>query len=158
MGIPNPMKILCKTSDQHLIYYFKIHTEDPTIILSTYGLNLDKLKSIDIRNVMLPQLLSLCTGFISGTSRIVLDGLSCVVDTVPLSRAVCHIAGVLSIPWVWMNTILCNLNRQKEKEDGLTDNQQMYSKQMEVTSSLLYIAAVYTAICYISLTVLVPGS
>jgi len=62
---------------------------------------------------MLPAMLSLCTGLISGTARIFLHRLPCVVDIVPASRAVCQIAGVLSTPW---NTILCGLHRQKEKE------------------------------------------
>lgn len=65
---------------------------------------------------MLPAMLFLCAGLISGTSRIFLYRLSCVVDTVTASRAVCQIAGILSTPWVLRNTMLCDLNRQKEKD------------------------------------------
>jgi len=62
---------------------------------------------------MLPAVLSLCTGLSFG---IFLHRLSCLVDIVPASRAVCQIAGVLSTAWALRNTVLCNLNRQKEKE------------------------------------------
>lgn len=133
MGIPNSVRMLYKTSDQQLIYYhFKINTDDPPVILYTYGFNLDRLKSIYIRNVCCHNRVLVYRLDCQEHPEFFLHRLSCIVYTVLASREVHQTADVLSTPWAWRNTILCNVNRQNKKEIGLTGNQHLYSKQVEM--------------------------